>query len=164
MKPYFSLVSNKNLYVLNIHVMIDMLNQHLVHKIASFLIDEDVHDLSTSCKYLYSLLFNREYHIKHIRNTKKLVSNKNNIHNIIRKVKDSVIVKGTCFLCHSRKLLHLNTLPGSSYSTLSSRHFVCIDDCKFSCLLCNNEIKITQTQFIVEPVLCPICFKYCSIY
>ena len=144
--------------------MIDMLDEHLVRKIASFLIDEDIHDLSISCKYLYSLLYNREYHIKHIKNTRKLVSIKNNIHNLIRKVKDSFIVKGTCSLCNSRKLLHLNTLPGSSYATLNNSRFVCIDDCKFACLLCNNEINIIQTQCIVEPVLCPNCFKYFSVY
>jgi hypothetical protein len=141
--------------------MFDMFDDQIIFKITIFLSEEDIVDLSLSCKFLYEKLYCRELHHECIKKKHQRNIVKENMHKYIQRIRDVSVSKGICMKCQSKGLLRNDkTFYDSNCQIETMISLICIDDCKYSCLLCDKKIKITQTNIVMEPILCQDCITY----
>lgn len=140
--------------------MFDILDKNIILTIASYLNNEDILDLSLCCNYLYRLLYDKELHLNCIKEKQKRNKLRREVHNIICRVKDTLVLKGTCSICQTNGLLFKKKT--NIYGVQQNDcHFVCIDYCSFQCLFCGQKIQISSLEGpSVEPVLCTNCIAY----
>ena len=134
--------------------MFDLLDIHTIYMIASYLSCEDILDLSLCCNRLYRILYNKQLHINCMKNKQKRNTIRRDVHNTIRRVKDTIVLKGICSICQTNGLLFEDRLSNSINFQLK-----CIDNCRFPCLFCEQRIRVSCSER-VEPVLCRDCIAY----
>jgi hypothetical protein len=139
-------------------IMLDELFPDALLHIASFLDDHNKLAVSLSCKYIFNQLYSKTLvNVCKMENL-RLAEFKQAPHKTITRIGSNGVLRGECEFCRSNGLLYSTALMFPYNRSVDK--YICLENCKTNCILCNISILTHSTNGWFGPIMCDTCYSF----